>query len=152
MWYHVAREYLSETVELTPKIPNCDVNLEGNIPRICVSSSIFNCLLAIQGMGDRLYKDNMKIKSTTNPCVYITEKTPFLPPDCADFRKNDERWFLDKTVFYHLGYVDAFHLFTANEIIYTADSRLRLPLRGKKLIKNPREKFFQTFLEKSLDK
>lgn len=147
MWYHVAREYLGETVELIPKVPNCDINLEGNIPHICVAPSILQCLLAIQGMGDRLYKNSMKTRFTTNPCVYITEKTPFIPPDCADFRKNDERWFLDKTIFYHLGYVDAFHLFVYNEIIYTENSALRLPERGKTFIVAPRENFLKFFLK-----
>ena len=149
MWYHVTREYLSETVELVPKVPNCYVNLEGNIPRICVSSSIFNCLMAIQGYDNKLYKKEIKARFTTNPCVYITEKTPFIPPDCADFRKNDERWFLDKTVFYHLGFVDVFHLFVYNEIIYTENSALCLPERGRTYVVTPQENFLKFFLKNS---
>lgn len=146
MWYHISKEYIGKEVILTPQVPKSAGLIEGDIPRICVSSTIYKCLLAIQGCDSVLHGDEIKSCFSINPCVYITEEVPYIPPECADFRQNDERWFLNPTSFRYLANVDIFHLFSCNEIIATNDSLLRFP-KGRKTAKNPKENFLNFFLK-----
>jgi hypothetical protein len=53
MWFHVSKTYLGDNPILQPKLPRNGfwpiIMEEGNIPRVCVSNSLFHCLLAIHG-------------------------------------------------------------------------------------------------------
>lgn len=136
MWFHVTNNYLGENPVLIPKLPgNGNANIikyEGNIPRICVSNSIFRCLLAIHGTED-LISD--KLRFIENPCVYFTEEEPYLPPDCNDFRQNHEMWFLKKTKFYYLARIDMYKLFMDKIIIPTTEKEIKFPSQKKRVCK-----------------
>lgn len=147
MWYHVSFDYLGESTILKPKIPNIiyapEREIEGNIPRVCVSLSIYNCLKAKIGEPSISTLDWKDIPE--NPCVYFTEDVPFIPPACSDFRVNDERWFLMPTKFYYLGRVDMYKLFTKSIIQPTEEVAIKLP-RDIKNIRIAKEIFLQKCL------
>lgn len=147
MWYHVSFNYLGESPVFTPQVPNIiyapEKEIEGNIPRICVSSSIFKCLRAKIGEPTMSSIDWGDIKE--NPCVYYTEEVPFIPPACCDFRVNDERWFLMPIRFYYLGRVDMYKLFMRGVIQPTNEVELKLP-RDIKTIRVAKEIFLQKCL------
>jgi len=136
MWFHVTNSYLGKNPILIPKLPrNGNIKIikwEGNIPRICVSNSIFKCLLAIHGTESLNSND---LYFTENPCVYFTEEEPYLPPDCNDFRQNYEMWFLKKTKFYYLARIDMYKLFTDKIIMSTDEKELKLPDQKKRICK-----------------
>lgn len=147
MWYHVSTEYLGKKVWMSPQIPKIDsrgqAELEGNIPRICVAPSIFQCLRAKYG-----YNHVCSISfedCEENPSVYFTEEKPMIPPACTDYRSNDERWFLDNTYFYYLGRVDLWKLFTQNVIEPSKSPKVRLPLKLTKIY-NAEENFIKKLL------
>jgi hypothetical protein len=136
MYYHVSRTFLGKEKILTPLIPDCCTNTkfmcsaeEGNIPRICVSNSIMNCLVAI--CGGRLYSPEIIQKFKENPCVYISEKEAFIPPNASDFRQNNEHWYIAKTKFRYIGRVNIYQLTKRNVIIPTNE-------KEAKTIKRPR--------------
>ena len=136
MWFHVTNSYLGKDPVLIPKLPRNGnailIKYEGNIPRICVSNSIFRCLLAIHGTEDLI---SNKLQFTENPCVYFTEEEPYLPPDCNDFRQNYEMWFLKKTKFYYLARIDMYKLFIDKIIMPTTEKELKLPDQKKRVCK-----------------
>ena len=54
MFYHVSKNNLGNIIYLEPKIPeNCLIEEEGNIPHICVSTSIYYCLRSIIGVQSK---------------------------------------------------------------------------------------------------
>lgn len=132
MWFHVSNTYLGYSPYLTPKLPKNGhweiIREEGNIPRICVSHSLFHCLLAIHGTE---YLKSSKLDFTENPCVYFTEEVPYLPPCCSDFRFNGEMWFLKKTQFFYLSRIDMNYLFSHGVIRPTTERDLILPEKVK---------------------
>lgn len=132
MWFHVSNTYLGDSPILQPRLPRNGhwkiINEEGNIPRICVSNSLFHCLLAIHGTE---YLKSSRLDFTENPCVYFTEETPYLPPNCSDFRLNSEMWFLKKTKFFYLSRIDMNYLFTHGIIRPTTEKDLILPEKAK---------------------
>ena len=136
MWYHISNKYLGDSPILQPRLPRNGywkiIREEGNIPRICVSNSLFHCLLAIHGT-EYLKSSNLEFKE--NPCVYFTEETPYLPPACSDFRQNGEMWFIKKTRFFYLARININYLFTHGVIIPTTEKDLILPEKPKTLQK-----------------
>ena len=146
MWYHITkRGYMGKSKILYPFVPECaDVN-EGNIPRICVSPSIWQCLKALTGREDIM---TIKIKAmfSENPCVYFTEEQPYIPPACSDFRDNDERWFIKKTKFYYLARIDLYTLFVHRKIVPTYKAEMHLP-KSEKVIYRAEEMFIQKLKE-----
>jgi hypothetical protein len=115
-WYHVNRNFHGETAMLEPKVPIKRYKDEGNIPRICVSNSIFKCLRYMYGervftISDFLYllTGNRNIKNTKihNFSIYKTNHIPYIPPLIRDFEFNDERWFIYPTSFYFCGFLDS---------------------------------------------
>jgi len=152
MWFHVSRKYLGDSPILTPRLPN-NGNLklmknEGNIPRICVSNSLFYCLRAIHGTEELV---STKLIFNENPCVYFTEETPYLPPDFDDFRLNNEMWFIKKTKFYYLARIDIYKLFTEKIIVPTNDKNIILPDK-KKVINQTKTCFITRILNKLEEK
>lgn len=144
MWYHVTKyPYMGKTKILSPYVPATMNEKEGNIPRICVSNSIFNCLKSIIGRNF-IYPNDCKIFKE-NPCVYFTEDTPFIPPDCVDFRVNDERWFIKKTKFFYLARIDIFKLLCYNKLVPTQDKEIKFP-RSSKSITKVKEMFIQNLI------
>lgn len=130
MWFHISKKFLGNKITLTPKVPDsAQLHIEGDIPRICVSSSIYKCLCGILGNG-RLRSFEAKAEFAENPCVYFTEKTPYLPPDCIDFRKIDEHWFLYPTDFYFAARIDLYNLFANHYIVPTNTAKPRFPKKG----------------------
>ena len=146
MWFHVTKKYLEDEVTLIPSVPqNALTDAEGDIPRICVSTSVFKCLRGLKGR-ENIYKEDFK-NFTENPCVYFTEETPYIPPDCNDFRYNDERWFIEPTKFFFLARVDLVRLFKDNTVGITYFSEFDYSLCKKKWITCPKEVFMKEILE-----
>ena len=147
MWFHVTNAYLGDNPILRPSLPkNGDwkiIREEGNIPRICVSHSIYNCLLAIHGTE---YLRSSDLEFTENPCVYFTEETPYLPPCCSDFRLNGEMWFIKKTQFFYLGRIDMNYLFNHGVIKPTTEKSLILPAKTK-IIRKAKTKFVSEIIK-----
>ncbi len=137
MWYHVSNNFIGNEVLLELQLPKIDniaqQLLEGNIPRICVSSSVFKCLRAKCGF-DHISTIQWE-RAEENPCVYFTEEVPFIPPSCSDFRNNDERWFLKNTKFYFLGRIDMYKLFTKEVLVPTKEVKIKLPKKPETIYK-----------------
>lgn len=145
MWYHVTPIYIGKEPILQPRIPkNANTAIEGDIPRICVSDTVFKCLRALRGK-EHLYAFDCREMFEENPCVYFTEEIPYIPPNCVDFRYNSERWFTKKTKFFFLWRVDLYYLFRYNKVVPTKDKELKL-LKSNKVISNPKELFMFNIL------
>lgn len=145
MWYHVTPEYIGKSIILNPHVPtNANTDREGNIPRICVSDSIFKCLRALKGR-EFLNSIDFKDKYTENLCVYYTEEVPYTPPNCDDFRYNAEKWFIKKTKFYFLARVDMYYLFRYNKVIPTMKKEIKFP-KTNMIITKPKEEFLRNIL------
>ena len=135
MFYHISKADLGTNVIMTPKVPNsCLITEEGDIPRICVCTTIYHCLRALAGIGrrkisvDDIYlefrsRDTIKGFQTLDgwffenhdfhsPSVYVSDKQPFLPPRAVDFRANKEHWYLTDTEFTRVGYLNLDSLFS----------------------------------------
>lgn len=118
MYYHVSKIDLGSVVVFTPKIPGSSlISTEGNIPRVCVTTSIRNCLLSINGVREGSIKDTVinlsneensyrKDIVTIGPVtIYSTDQQPYLPPDASDFRINKEHWFIQPVEMKRIGYL-----------------------------------------------
>ena len=107
-----------------PRITKNTIKSEGNIPRVCVSNSIYFCIKSKVGREDLRVCDvldqfsvaednenyiietnNCKISTVKNTSVYVTEDTPYYPPDYSDFRRNNEMWFIIPTQFHFIGFL-----------------------------------------------
>lgn len=122
-WYHISKIFLGDNIILQPKVPESAViEIEGDIPRICVSSHILKCLRSLISTK-KLFAENIILEFAEskrilnskkyikgyieNPCIYYTSNNPaYLPPDSSDYRNNDEHWFLTSTQFYYFGRLD----------------------------------------------
>lgn len=122
--YHLSKTDLGQDVILKPKVPESSViSKEGNIPRVCVSNSLLLCLRSIVGchgiMVDDLFYSFRDLSHYDNgedwkrnnghflhPTIYESTDIAFLPPDASDFRLNQEKWYLKKTRFQRVGYLD----------------------------------------------
>lgn len=150
MWYHVRREFAGKSPTITPLIPRAaeDYNWcrseEGDIPRICVSDVIINCLRGIMGISNPAMGDFRKYFHE-NPHLYITEETPFMPPNCLDFRENNEHWFITPTKFIYLGRIDMYKLFRGSKIGITTEKKIKF-VRTNKYILHP-DKIKSTIIE-----
>lgn len=109
------------------------LHFEGNVPRICVSNNIYFCIRSKIGREDlRVYdlmyqfrireffdeeepeggdnlswicRDDGKLIVVKNPSIYITEQSPYYPPNHSDFRRNNEMWFTTPTQFQFIGFL-----------------------------------------------
>lgn len=147
MWYHITKmTHAKKVFTFTPSVPK-GVNAiyyEGDIPRICVSDTVFKCLRGVTGQT-LLFASDITEYWDENPCVYYTEETPFMPPQFNDFRVNNEHWFTSPTKFYYLARVDIYKLFKYNIIVPTEDKELHFPKKCPSISK-PTEQFLQTIL------
>lgn len=122
LWYHVSDEFIGYQATFMPKVFGTEkfaLRFEGNVPRICVSNNIFFCIRAKTGRDDlRVYDltDQFRVKTLydeddgrsiiiRNPSVYVTEETPYYPPNYSDFRRNNEMWFVSPTKFQFIGFL-----------------------------------------------
>lgn len=137
LWFHVSKTlhpFLEKykginynTSMIYPTNPLRAHKREGNIPRICVSDQIINCLRSIIGVeilmvNDEVYEYGGHVKHTSNkhikliknlvnPYVYVTDCKPFIPPAFGDFELLNERWFIYPTKFRLLGTLSLKNLF-----------------------------------------
>ena len=127
MWFHISKKFVGKNKTFMPKVPESALkDEEGNIPRICVSDSLYRCLLGLIGYSQlRSYMFSAEFKE--NPCVYFTEKTPYLPPNASDFRRTNEHWFLYPTDFYFAARLDMYNLFENHYIVPTNSVKARYP-------------------------
>ena len=124
LWYHVSNEFIGYNPILEPRVPDTVLMSEGNIPRVCVSNSIYFCIRSKVGREDLRVCDvldqfsvaednenyiietkNYKITTVKNTSVYVTEDNPYYPPDYSDFRRNNEMWFITPTQFHFIGFL-----------------------------------------------
>lgn len=154
MWYHVTK-YLGKQVTLKCNVPSGSslLDVEGNIPRICVSDTIFFCLRATLGGTILKLQDMLSYYDNHNPCVYFTEEVPYDIPNASDFRFNHEKWFLKDTVFYYLGNVDVYKLFSQKIIVPTYKQNISKDIQYKLgfstvITETPQEKFLQLLVKK----
>lgn len=94
--YHISRKYLGDGVVLTPQIPTHRNTSECALTkRICVAPTIYQCLLAIDGIEDLKY-------SSIPPegwFVYHTKEIGVPARDVFDVDKTQEHWLLESTYF-----------------------------------------------------
>ena len=152
MWFHISKQFLGNKALFKAKVPyscrcssNC-ANQEGDIPRICVTNTPLNCILAIMGVFNPSVS-TIKDYFVVNPCVYYTEETPFLPPNCSDFRKSNEHWFLKDTTFRYLGRINMYKFMKNNVIVPTDEEEIRFPKGDFDLdVTKTESKFMQNIL------
>lgn len=154
MWIHVSREYFGTNPVIKPKIPGSVSNnfvcrsVEGDIPRICVSTNLIKCISGITGNYD-IPLESFTKHFPTNPCVYITDEIPYTPPNCSDFRDNDEHWFITPTHFYYLGRIDIYKLVTRHEIVRTEIETVNYPKKDRTVCRDKvKSKFLQSLKQK----
>lgn len=168
-YYHISRKDLGQKIILKPRIPSSSViSKEGNIPRVCVSSHPVYCLRSIVGtqevsIEDILYAfyDSETYETLSqwknnngqlfHPVIYQSFELPFLPPHASDFRRNKEQWYLKKTPFSRVGYLNLRQLlrghieimenpyaYTWSELSQEFGSNLEaiIALKAKKIIVN----------------
>ena len=128
-FYHISSEHLGINPVLEPRVPRSSlIQEEGDIPRICVAPTLYFCVRSIIGCnpinqwdvlvqfktGIEGFETNaefiQKGKTIDYPIVYTPCATPYLPPNSSDFRENKEHWFLEKTEFFFVGYLDLEHM------------------------------------------
>lgn len=156
MWYHISSAYLGRKKKFTPQI--CEYNSttiyeEGDIPHICVSDSLFNCLKALVGMGKpdtNVFLRHFK----ENPCVYFTEEKAYTPPNAIDFRNNNEHWFLKPTEFRYLGRINMYRFLKESVIVPTDKEKLIIPKGIEKYYsyRTVKERFLENVISGSLKK
>lgn len=128
---HVSKHDLGEKFKFTPRIPeNAVLDYEGDIPRVCVSTNLYDCVRGVLGEAEPVVADfahTMRRWHTERSrgmyyeasALYGTNRKAFLPPDHGDFRDNQEHWFLTPVTMYRLGYIDlrAFFQFCELKIV-----------------------------------
>lgn len=135
-FFHVSKHDLGDRVTLEAKLPSlCNLEKEGDIPRICVSPLVHHCLRAVSSgvnsfklsdafdhakldtiHGESLQDYIERVPYIRGQSVYCTVERPFVPPAVVDFRKNKEHWFLKDTEFKRIGYIDLEHLYKNRKV------------------------------------
>lgn len=116
MFYHISKKDLGVNVKFTPRVPDSAlVSIEGNIPRVCVSSSLLGCIRGICGtnkvtVSDIIYgcKKDVVSNSYCPLTVYLAPADiyPYVPPNVSDYRANKEHWYLSVIKMRRIGYID----------------------------------------------
>jgi len=136
-------------VILKPKVPMKMYADEGNIPRICVSTNIIGCLKGITGKLTKIRlvmtfaKDVLEHEESDcypsydlwliNPKIYVcNNKMAYLPPKFKDFRKNNEYWYIDETVFHYIGNINLDDLINKNVLSRTLENDCRFNYKSSK--------------------
>lgn len=141
MFYHISSKDHGENFKFKPRIPRSSlISKEGNIPRICVSPSIYYCLCSIAGhrpldFSDIVLEFKSEDGTIVSPSVYITEEVPFIPPDASDFKKNNERWFLKSIIMKRIGYLNLLALSVGNIELMSESKTFDLDINKKAIIK-----------------
>lgn len=124
-YYHISKTDLGEKFRFTPRVPrSAIIDDEGDIPRVCVSSKIVNCIDAICGcyatVNDFIH-EVVRLDSDLliPPTVYFTTRTPYTPPNAVDFYQNGEKWFITSVTMKRLGYIDLERMFQFGEVLIT---------------------------------
>lgn len=92
--YFITQKFMGEIMTLTPRVPKSSPNVEGNKPRICVSTSILGALCSIS--------PNLSIECNTY--IYSTDidASKLYQPihEVADIDYTGEMWILESETFY----------------------------------------------------
>jgi hypothetical protein len=108
LWYHITQSTYSEEVLFEPPIPQ-DTDGEPNVPRICVSSTIEQCLAGFTGMpvGESSLGQivNFCIEEKRPFVIYQLQGSPIFADEIGDSYRTNEHWFLDPTYGELVGYV-----------------------------------------------
>lgn len=127
MFFHVSYHDHGEYFQFTPKVPVDAVSSkEGNIPRVCVSTSIYNCLHSLANVI-KLYSYDVILKckhDKDTPCIIqpviykvVEGQTPYIPPNAVDFRLRDEHWFITPVFMERVGCLDVIELTNGNIVV-----------------------------------
>ncbi len=100
--YHISDVYLGRKPLLTPRIPRAAKESGENIrtKRICVSPSIEQCVLGIDGINNMEFSSLEVGKSWY---VYKTSKRGIPAKKVQDFETTEEHWIKEETHFDYFG-------------------------------------------------
>lgn len=125
MWYYLAKEALhgsSRMVKLYPHAPKNIDQATGDIPRIAVYPTVYQCLRAMFGENIDANKA-LEVFNGKNPPVYMTEVVPYIPPYCT----TEERWLIEPATFMFVGYVNLLQFFTCGSVFATVKEEIENP-------------------------
>lgn len=100
--YHISDTYLGRKPLLTPRIPRVAKESGENIrtKRICVSPSIEQCVLGIDGVS---YMESSSLEVGKSWYVYQTTKKGKPARKVQDFDTTEEHWIKEETRFEYFG-------------------------------------------------
>jgi hypothetical protein len=100
--YHISDTYLGRKPLLTPRIPRVAKESRENIrtKRICVSPSIEQCVLGIDGVS---YMESSSLEVGKSWYVYQTTKKGKPARKVQDFDTTEEHWIKEETRFEYFG-------------------------------------------------
>lgn len=122
--YHVSRVYLGLKPTFEPRIPTYMSDEEcKKTPRICVSPSVTQCLLGIQGITQLRH---LAMELNSGWYVYETKLKGRAAKKVSDFGITEEHWILEPTQFNYVGKVvrlcrNDFAIFKNKKIIAEID-------------------------------
>lgn len=100
--YHISDTYLGRKPLLTPRIPRSAKESGENVrtKRICVSPSIEQCVLGIDGVS---YMEYSSLEIGKSWYVYQTSKRGNPAKNIGDFNTTEEHWIKEETRFEYFG-------------------------------------------------
>lgn len=149
-YFHVTEKDFGTSIVLKPRVPDTQDLSEGNIPRICVCPTVFDCVAAkvatrrlrvhhVLNLSNCVFHAFETIPEFVSrqaylPKLYVYEtgSTPYLPPDSFDFRKHREHWFIKPTKFYRIGHIDYAELLKSRKLTVSMYS---MPALSSELLK-----------------
>lgn len=117
-FYHISMHNHGDYFQFEPRVPETAIiSKEGNIPRVCVCPTLYQCLKAISSSKILYSFDIITVAKKLEdyiiqPFVYkvIGDLEPYLPPNVSDFRENEEHWFITPVMMKRVGCIDLVQL------------------------------------------
>lgn len=99
---HISKYYIGPSAMFEPRLPHADDMFEGHLPpRICVSPTIFGCLMGVT--GDNL-KGSIEQCNKETFFIYKTKSKEYVEGiDIPDYFRTKEKYFTKPTEFHFIG-------------------------------------------------